>query len=327
MTMIISKNRMNNLAVLQFFIAKGVGDSTLHRLASLCRNGNCSPEDILAMSTSDMADKLRLQSHVTEEVRNSAEAASILADDLLQNGIKVIWISDKEYPTRVRAVLGKDAPPVLFAKGNLDLLSTSQLAVGFCGSRKASEKGIGITAACSRQLACKDICVVSGYASGVDMAAHHSALESGGATIFVLVEGILRFKIKQEISGLLTKDNHLVISQFPPRMSWISHNAMRRNATIVGLSDAMILVESGLEGGTFAAGQEALKRHHPLFVVDFAKPDASAEANPYFIKQGGIRIRGQKNKNLEPNLAKVLEIAQKQSWKDFNPDANTLFNT
>lgn len=55
---------------------------------------------------------------------------------------------------------------------------------------------------------------------------------------------------------------------------------MKRNLVIIGLSNAMILVESGERGGTFAAGEDTLKVNLPLFVIDFEKPEVSAKANP-----------------------------------------------
>ena len=99
---------------------------------------------------------------------------------------------------------------------------------------------------------------------------------------------------------------------------------MKRNSTIIGLSDAMILVESGLTGGTFAAGEETLKRKRPLFVIDFAEPGPSAEANPYFIKQGGMPVRG--NREGVPSLDKVREVVAKQSWRAPSPKEQSLFN-
>ena len=69
---------------------------------------------------------------------------------------------------------------------------------------------------------------------------------------------------------------------------------MKRNSTIIGLSKAMILIEAGRTGGTFAAGEESLRTNTPLFVIDYAKPEVSAEANPYFISRGGHPIRGKK---------------------------------
>ena len=85
---------------------------------------------------------------------------------------------------------------------------------------------------------------------------------------------------------------------------------MRRNSVIIGLSEAMILVESGLSGGTFAAGNETLEKKKVLFVIDFEKPEVSAEANPFFISRGGLRIRG---KDGIPNLDKVFEIIRTNS--------------
>ena len=90
-----------------------------------------------------------------------------------------------------------------------------------------------------------------------------------------------------------------------PNTTWSVGNAMKRNVTIIGLSRAMILVESRMKGGTFAAGETALSVHCPLFVIDFEKPEVSAEANPYFIKKGGLPIRG---KNGIPNLNKVFSV-------------------
>ena len=88
---------------------------------------------------------------------------------------------------------------------------------------------------------------------------------------------------------------------------------MKRNSVIIGLSQAMILVESGRRGGTFAAGEETLKRSLPLFVIDFEKPEVSAEANPYFIEKGGHPIRGKRG---IPNLEKVLEVVNHPQSND-----------
>lgn len=66
----------------------------------------------------------------------------------------------------------------------------------------------------------------------------------------------------------------------------------------------MILVESGKTGGTFAAGEESLKRNLPLFVIDYAKPEVSVEANPFFIERGGRPIRSRAGL---PNLTDVIK--------------------
>ena len=81
-------------------------------------------------------------------------------------------------------------------------------------------------------------------------------------------------------------------------------NAMRRNKVIIGLSIAMILIESRRDGGTFEAGKETLKLGHKLFVVDFFHPPETAEANKFFISQGCIPIK--KNRDGHPSMKSVF---------------------
>ena len=292
------------IPILQFIQAKGAGNATLRRLLSFAvQNGEESVRNLFA-SPKILTEELNIKGDIAQNIINASADAHKLCDKILKENINITWQGSKSYPSRLLNALGNDAPPFLFFKGHTDLFYTK--GIGFCGSRKASEKGLKITARCAEQLANRNICVVSGYAHGVDMAAHKAALTNGGKTIFVLVEGILRFYRKREIQDLFTQDNFLAVSQFPPNLTWSARNAMKRNGTIIGLSNAMILVESGLTGGTFAAGQETLRRKKPLFVIDYAAPGPSAEANPYFIQHGGIPIRG--NADGKPNLTNVFKI-------------------
>lgn len=80
---------------------------------------------------------------------------------------------------------------------------------------------------------------------------------------------------------------------------------MRRNKTICGLSDAMILVESGTTGGTFAAGKSALSIGTPRFVVEYRQPLLSAERIASFLANGAAPLRG--NRLGQPNLGAVLD--------------------
>lgn len=302
--------------------AKGSGDASLRRFLSFASTHGEDAASAICTSAELLERDVGVKPDVARSIVDARPMALKMADELAEHGVRVLWHGYPEYPERLAKVLQNEAPPVLFVRGNQALLNAP--GVGFCGSRKASEKGLAITGRCAMQLAREGICVVSGYAHGVDMVAHRAAMENAGTTIMVLVEGILRFHAKQEIANLLFAPNHLVVSQFPPRLTWSAHNAMRRNSTIIGLSDAMILVESGLTGGTFAAGEETLRRRRPLFVIDFAEPGPSAEANPHFIHKGGIPVRG--NREGMPNLGRVKAAVAEQSWRQPPPDDSTLFN-
>lgn len=293
---------MNYETILQLALARGIGDVAIKKVLKLLENDK-------SLSWNDILDEKILQvrlgfrQDIINSINDQKERAKQLSEKLYAKGVVILLENDARYPLRLKFSYKEKCPSILFAKGNLDILNKK--SVGFCGSRKVSQKGIDITLNCAKQLAEKDIVVVSGYAAGTDLVAHKSALQHSGETIFVLAEGILKSSLKGEIKDLITSKNHVFISQFLPEITWKSLNAMKRNGVIIGLSDAMILVESGKSGGTFAAGEETLSVKHPLFVIDFAQPEVSAEANPYFISKGGIPIRGKAGM---PNLSKVFDL-------------------
>ena len=292
---------MNQRMILQVALAKGVGDVTLKNIIKHLAANNLTWDDLEA-SPDRILPGSGLKPEVIHSIYEGYQQAQRLSERLEGNGIRLLLEDDLYYPSYMKRMLGAKCPPILFVKGNASLLNS--VCVGFCGSRKVSQKGADITANCAAQFAKHNITVVSGYASGTDMAAHKSSLLNGGNTVFVLAEGLLHAVVKTDIKGLLNNDNHVFISQFMPQNTWNVGNAMRRNSVIIGLSRAMVLVESGKTGGTFAAGEESLRVGCPLFVIDFAKPEVSAEANPYFLEAGGKPIRG---KNGIPSLQKVFE--------------------
>lgn len=199
--------------------------------------------------------------------------------------LRVLARGEAPYPAHVAALLGAKAPELLHCLGNLDLLSRP--GVGFCGSRKASEQGLAVAADCATQLAAAGFVAVSGYAAGVDMAAHVSALRAGGATLIVLPEGIDHFRVKKDIQPVWDWDRVLVISPFPPPAVWKSYRAMERNGLIIALSRAMVVIEAGAKGGTLNAGVTSLKMKVPLYVVEYGERRDSAAGNRELLLSGG----------------------------------------
>lgn len=213
--------------------------------------------------------------------------------------VEYVAVPAPQYPKALIALLKQNAPSVLSCMGNLDLLH--KLKVGFSGSRKASEKGLWITSDCASQLAEQGICVVSGYASGVDMTAHRAALRHGGSTIIVLPEGIDAFQVKEEIRDDWDWMRVLVVSEFMPHDSWMASRAMRRNNTIIALSDAMFVVEAGDTGGSLDAGLKTINMGKSLFVPFYAQVPDSAKGNPILLSKGAQPMK-QKRQNARVNI-------------------------
>jgi len=189
--------------------------------------------------------------------------------------------NDARYPATLLNLFGSFLPPDIWVAGNVSLLG--EKAVGFCGSRKASDRGLEVAADCARQLSEAGVIVVSGYAPGVDMASHEAALKNGGRTIIVLPEGINHFRIKKTVKSLWDWERILVVSQFPRDAIWRADRAMERNKVIVALSRAVIVLEAREQGGTLNAGYSALQLGKPLFVALYDDMNGSRDGNQRLI--------------------------------------------
>ena len=108
---------------------------------------------------------------------------------------------------------------------------------------------------------------------------------------------------------MVNSQNALVISEFQPNARWSTANAMTRNKTICALSSALIIVESGLEGGTFEAGNFALKLGARLFVAAYPSPSDNASGNQFFLERGAKPIRRSKDSG-RANLTEVFESSK-----------------
>ncbi|GAA4100010.1 DNA-processing protein DprA [Mucilaginibacter panaciglaebae] len=218
--------------------------------------------------------------------------------------VKFINVLNHQYPISLKKSLTNSTPPVLSYIGNVNLLNTYK--VGFCGSRKASEKGLEVAKDCAIQLSERKIAVVSGYASGVDIQTHYWALKSNGATIIVLPEGINHFYIKKELKEVWDWNRVLIISEFEPNSIWSTSRAMQRNNTIIALSNAMVLIEAGEKGGSIDAGEKALRMHKYLFAPIYEGMPEHAIGNEILLNKGAYPIR-KSSKTMRANLNQLLK--------------------
>ena len=289
--------------ILRLLETPGLGPTRINAAIESAAHSQASIEQVLGDDTF-VANLMGPRSR--EAWLSAAETAERILVELHEKQIGLLAITDVGYPPRLRALLGRKAPPLLAVIGNSNLLSAG--SVGFCGSREASSKGIDTARDCSAQLANAGFNVISGWARGVDMAAHVAALEAGGTTTVVLAEGILHFRIKREIAALWDLQRVAVISEFPPGLPWKVHNAMQRNRTICALSKAMILIEARSSGGSVAAGRTALEMGLPLFTPVYAGMPIEAEGNRELMQSGArslFKRRAAGRANLTPLFAAV----------------------
>lgn len=183
---------------------------------------------------------------------------------ILKNDIKIINISDDNYPVKLKNIY---APPItIFAKGDISLLNSKSIAI--VGSREPSKYGIYVAEKFSKELSKEGITIVSGLARGIDTFAHVGALSSFGKTIAVLGSGIdvvypkENAKYYREIS-----EKGLIISEYIVGTAPESKNFPQRNRIISGLSDGVLVVEARKNSGTMITTDFALEQGKELYVI------------------------------------------------------------
>jgi DNA processing protein len=190
----------------------------------------------------------------------------------------------KHYPRDLVRAMGFKGPQCLHCRGNLNLLNGQ--GIGFSGSRKASLKGLEVAKAYATRFARQGWTVTSGYANGVDLAAHRAALAAGGTTVVVLPHGIDQFRVRPELGDVWDWNRAVVVSQFEPEALFKPYRAIQRNALIAGLSQAVLVFEAGYLGGTLNTGLTTLSLGIPLFAPLYPELPPTARGNQLLIARG-----------------------------------------
>lgn len=178
------------------------------------------------------------------------------------HAIRPIFYLDHDYPRRLTHC--EDGPLMLYCQGNMNL--NVQRVVSIVGTRKASEYGLSQCEKLVEGLVNRGVLVVSGLAYGVDICAHRSTLKNAGATVGVLAHGLDTIypalhrktaKAMMDQGGLITEN----ISGVAPDRE----NFPKRNRIVAGLADAVVVVESGLKGGSMITANLANDYHRDVF--------------------------------------------------------------
>jgi DNA processing protein len=189
---------------------------------------------------------------------------AFLAEKLTDQRIEIVHVMEKyAYPKVLKENLKKDAPIVIYTKGNADLLNKNSVAI--VGSRNCSPQSLEFTDTVAKNAVAEKSVVVSGFAKGVDKQALESALIYKGQSIVVLPQGIHTYHSKSYYAAMVRGDV-LFISTYHPMAPWSVGLAMDRNKIIYGLANEIYAAESGDSGGTWEGVLNGIKRGRKVFV-------------------------------------------------------------
>ena len=198
--------------------------------------------------------------------RSYLETAEKEAEYITTNNIKTFFYLDNDYPYRLRQC--DDSPVVFFFTGNCDLNAGKILSV--VGTRNATGRGKELCDKIIGGLAVGHpaLIIASGLAYGIDIAAHKAALANNLQTIGVLAHGLKTIYPSIHTSTAKSIIQHGgLLSDFISDALPERNNFIKRNRIIAGLSDATLVVESGIKGGALITADIANSYNRDVLAV------------------------------------------------------------
>ncbi|WP_052190696.1 DNA-processing protein DprA [Chitinibacter sp. ZOR0017] len=230
-----------------------------------------------------------------------------LANWLAQPHCQLLTLADAAYPKRLLDL--PDPPPLLYAQGDLGLLTRP--AVSVVGSRNATAQGIANAEQFAAFLAQQSVCVISGMASGIDAAAHRGGLSGAGSSIAVVGTGLDRVypAANRALAHQLAAQG-LLLSELalgsPPK----AEHFPRRNRLIAALGAGCLVVEAALESGSLITARQAADLGREVFAIPGSIHSPVAKGCHRLIKQGAKLVEAG---------ADILEELSGNLALDFSP--------
>lgn len=183
---------------------------------------------------------------------------------LEKKGIRAISLFDDAYPYRLKEI--DDNPLVLFCKGTADLNPKRIIAI--VGSRNSSSYGKQVTEDIIQALSSHQVTIVSGLAAGTDTNVHKACLKHGLATIGVLGHGFQTMYpgSNRSLANEMTRSG-AVMTEYRFEVPGSKENFPKRNRIVAGMVDAVIVVESGRNGGSMITADLANQYNRDVFAI------------------------------------------------------------
>jgi len=196
--------------------------------------------------------------------------------------IKTLFLTDPEYPQRLLNCY--DSPTLLFYKGTADLNASKVVAI--VGTRSNTDYGKQFTEDLIAALSSQQALIISGLAIGIDAYAHKAALKNDMPTVGVVGHGL--DKIYPSVNKGLARDMALqnggILSEFFSGTLPDKHNFPLRNRIVAGMSDATIVVETLISGGSMITAKLADAYNRDVFAVPGRTTDTKSKGCNYLIK-------------------------------------------
>jgi len=262
-----------------------IGPITTNRLLAL-KGGD--PRAIFDASAEELLSVKGVGPAIRSSIALWREKFDLSREEARMNAGGVVFIPATEagYPPLLREI--HDPPIGLYRKGSF---AFDRPCVAIVGSRRTTLYGKEIAAKLGTELARAGFCVASGLARGIDTAAHEGALAAGGKTVAVLGHGIdLVYPPENLALFREIEANGALLSEFPFSRRADRQSFAMRNRIVAGMSVALIVIESDVDGGSMITAKFAADQGRPVFAVPGRIDQPSSAGCHQLIRDGATLL-------------------------------------
>lgn len=280
------KNTNQIVGILALSSIKGIGPAFIKKVVTndMFLSSDIIPKikNILSVSKKEIDE---------EEIFNQVEIAKDILYRCKEENIKIISIAGEDYPAQLREI--KDPPPIIYCKGNLELLYSNTICV--IGTREPNENGIKIAERVGQYFTINNWSICNGLAEGVDNHAIKINEVLHSNVIGILAGGInynekkTLLKKTAENAEQVFQNGGLLISEMPLDKKEDTFSVVKSCRIQAGISNGLLLVQSSLDGGSKFTIKAFCELQRPISVInpiqsDFELP--SYEANKELVLNG-----------------------------------------
>tara|TARA_R100001369_G_scaffold29172_1_gene52410 strand:- start:101586 stop:102686 length:1101 start_codon:yes stop_codon:yes gene_type:complete len=273
------------LSTLALQSAPNLGDSTAKKLIRHFGSAEAifkaKKESMLKI---DGIGKIKLQGLFDADRLSLAEAELKFIQN---NGIDYHYYQDRDYPEKLKHC--NDGPILLFSKGNIDLKKKKILSI--VGTRKITSAGAVFCEKLIEELAPLDPIIISGFAYGVDITAHKAAIKNNLQTIGCLAHGLNQLYPQSHSKYKASlEENGGFFTDFWSSDNFDRNNFLKRNRIIAGLSEATVVIESAVKGGSLVTADIANSYDREVFAVPGRPTDVQSTGCLNLIKSQNAHV-------------------------------------
>ena len=230
----------------------------------------------------DLISKIEKDSKFSrEDIDKAINNAQVVYDDVLNNSeIHVITVFDDDYPEKL-SVMENKRPLILYLKGNVDSLSKANIA--FIGTRKPSDESEKFEKEMVKSIVnSSNRVIISGLALGCDKIAHQATVDDNKATIAILPSGIdvITPASNKKLAEDILETGGCLLTEYEPGAKAFKGTYVERDCLVAAFSDAIFVVECGLNSGTMHTVESALKYDKMIFTfIPQDIPEGEYEGN------------------------------------------------